>query len=95
MLVISRKSGEYLVLNDNIFIKVVKVKEGGEEGDKVKLAIEAPEDVKVTRGEIWAGRGELRQRMNAVHSERSGRRTQKDLKRLGLISDAPAEGSAP
>lgn len=89
MLVISRKSGEYLVLNDEIFIKVLKVKDGGEEGDKVKLAIEAPEDVRVSRGEIWAGRGELQQRMDAVRSERLGRRAQKDP-----ISDAPAEESA-
>ena len=72
MLVISRKSGEYLVLNDNIFIKVMKVTEGGEEGDKVKLAIAAPDEVKVVRGEIFGTREELQKQLKVVQNRKRG-----------------------
>lgn len=94
MLVISRKSGEYLVLNENIFIKVMNVVEGGEEGDKVRLAIEAPDDVKIARGELLMGREEMRRKMNSIHSERLGKRTERQLRQRGLISEGQAEGSA-
>ncbi|KZL94082.1 carbon storage regulator [Clostridium magnum] len=48
MLVLGRKPGEYIVIGDNIKVKVVK----SEAGD-LRLAIEAPRDVKITRGEVW------------------------------------------
>ena len=47
MLVLSRKTNEALVINDNIRIHVVSIK-----GDRVRLGIEAPLDVTVDRAEI-------------------------------------------
>lgn len=47
MLVIGRKPGEYVVVDGNIFIKVIKHEYWG-----LRLAIEAPEQVKITRGEL-------------------------------------------
>ncbi|GFZ30979.1 hypothetical protein CSC2_15050 [Clostridium zeae] len=48
MLVLGRKPGEYVVIGDNITVKVVK----SENGD-LRLAIDAPRDIKITRGEVW------------------------------------------
>ncbi len=48
MLVIGRKPGEYVVIGDNIKVKVVK----SEEGD-LRLAIDAPRDVRIVRGELY------------------------------------------
>lgn len=48
MLVIGRKPGEYVMIGENIKVKVVK----SESGD-LRLAIEAPKDVTITRGEIY------------------------------------------
>lgn len=48
MLVLGRKLGEYVVIGNNIKIKIVK----SENGD-LRLAIDAPKDVKITRGEVW------------------------------------------
>ena len=48
MLVISRKNGQKVMINDNIVITVVESKNG-----IVKLAIEADKDVKIYREEIY------------------------------------------
>ncbi|MDH5761428.1 MAG: carbon storage regulator CsrA [Nitrospinota bacterium] len=47
MLVLTRKIGESIAINDNIRITVLEVK-----GKTVRLGIEAPGDVKVHRQEI-------------------------------------------
>lgn len=47
MLILSRKVGETVYLNEDIEIKIVEVS-----GDKVRLGIEAPKDVKVLRSEL-------------------------------------------
>ena len=47
MLVLTRKIGESLAINDNIRITVLEVK-----GKTVRLGIEAPNDVKIYRQEI-------------------------------------------
>jgi carbon storage regulator len=49
MLVLSRKKNERIVIADNIVITVVEVK-----GDKVRLGIEAPDEIPVHRHEVWA-----------------------------------------
>ncbi len=54
MLVIGRKPGEYVVLNDNIKVKVIK----SEKGD-LRLAIDAPREVKITRGEVYEAQKQL------------------------------------
>jgi carbon storage regulator len=47
MLVLSRKEGEKLVIGDNITLVVSKIS-----GNRVTVAIEAPMDVKIFRGEL-------------------------------------------
>ena len=48
MLVLSRKKGESIVINDNITIVVVDVS-----GDKVRLGVEAPASIPVHRREVF------------------------------------------
>ena len=92
MLVLSRKLGEFLVLNDNIFISVF---EGGV-GDQVKIAIEAPEDVKIARSEMFADCEEIQKKLEAIRSRKVGKRTKrtrKEMERLGTVKTSSAEGS--
>lgn len=48
MLVLGRKPGQYIVINDSIIVKVVKSANGD-----LRLAIEAPRDIGIIRGEIY------------------------------------------
>ncbi len=48
MLVLTRKVGEKIFIGDDVYITVVDVK-----GDSVRIAVEAPREVKVYRGEIY------------------------------------------
>ncbi|HEY1790569.1 MAG TPA: carbon storage regulator CsrA [Verrucomicrobiae bacterium] len=48
MLILSRKSGESIVIAGNIRVKVMRV-----EGDVVKIGIEAPASVPVHRQEVY------------------------------------------
>jgi carbon storage regulator len=48
MLVLSRKCGETIVIDDRIRVTVESV-----QGGRVRLSIEAPPDVAVDRKEIW------------------------------------------
>lgn len=47
MLVLGRKSGEYVVVDNKIIIKVIKSEEG-----HLRLAIDAPKDISIVRGEL-------------------------------------------
>ena len=47
MLVLTRKIGESLAINENVRITVLEVK-----GKTVRLGIEAPDDIKVYRQEV-------------------------------------------
>ncbi len=47
MLVLSRKVGERLVIGDDVVVVITKVT-----GNRVTLAIEAPDRVRVVRGEL-------------------------------------------
>ena len=47
MLTLGRKPGEYVVIGDNIIVKVIKCSEG------LRLAIDAPKDVPIIRGELY------------------------------------------
>lgn len=49
MLILSRKKDKQIVIDDNITITVVDIR-----GDKVRLGIEAPEEVRVYRKEVYA-----------------------------------------
>ena len=48
MLILSRKSGETVVIDGRIRVKIIRV-----EGDVVKIGIEAPADISVHRQEIY------------------------------------------
>ena len=48
MLVLSRKSGEAIVISDNIVVTVLEVK-----GGRVKLGFTAPGDTPIHRSEIY------------------------------------------
>ena len=48
MLILSRKSGESIVIDGRIHVKIVRV-----EGEVIKVGIEAPSDVPVHRKEVY------------------------------------------
>ena len=48
MLVLTRKPGEKIFIGDNISLVVVEVK-----GDSVRIAVDAPREIKIYRGEIY------------------------------------------
>jgi carbon storage regulator len=48
MLILNRKAGESIILDDNIEIKILDVKDG-----KIKIGIEAPADVYILRKEVY------------------------------------------
>ena len=50
MLLLGRNLGESIVIGDNIYITFV---ESDKSGYKFKLAIDAPKDVKIVRGELY------------------------------------------
>lgn len=48
MLVIGRRHGEYVVIDNKIVVKVIK----SDKGD-LRLAIDAPLELEILRGEVW------------------------------------------
>lgn len=56
MLVLGRKPGEYVMLGKDVMIMVIK----SDEGD-LRLAIDAPKDVVIVRGEVWERQGQVQQ----------------------------------
>lgn len=49
MLVLSRKIGEVIRIGEGIEVKVLEIK-----GERVKIGIEAPKELRVIRGELEA-----------------------------------------
>ncbi|MGO8751946.1 MAG: carbon storage regulator CsrA [Thermoguttaceae bacterium] len=48
MLILSRKKSECIIIRDDIVVMVIEIR-----GDKVRLRIEAPKDVRVNRREVY------------------------------------------
>lgn len=48
MLVLSRKTGQSIIINDNIVITIAEVR-----NETVRVAIEAPREIKIYRKEIY------------------------------------------
>lgn len=48
MLVLTRKTGEGIVIGDNITVKIIEVKGGG-----IRIGIDAPRDCKIYRQEVY------------------------------------------
>lgn len=63
MLVLTRRKDEEIIINGNISIKVLSVK-----GNRVRLGVEAPDDVQVNRAEISKLVGQFELESSAVQS---------------------------
>jgi carbon storage regulator len=61
MLVLTRRIGEEIVINDNIRVTVVSI-----DGGKVRLGIAAPPEVRVDRQEVHERRKEFAAEPDAV-----------------------------
>lgn len=61
MLVLSRKPGESINIDENIVVTIVEIR-----GDKVRLGIEAPKEVKVHRQEVFEA---LKQKVKAESNQ--------------------------
>ena len=48
MLVLTRKPGQSIIINDNIEVTILEVK-----GDAIRIGVEAPKDVTIYRHEIY------------------------------------------
>lgn len=48
MLILTRRIGESIVINDNVKIKILEIR-----NSQIKLGVEAPKDVSVHREEIY------------------------------------------
>ena len=62
MLVLSRKTGERIVIGPNIELTVVDIR-----GNKVRLAIDAPRDVPIHRQEVYRRIHDESRRQAATH----------------------------
>ena len=54
MLVLGRKPGEFVMIGGNIMVKVVR----SDDGD-LRLAIDAPKDINILRGEIYENQDQV------------------------------------
>ncbi len=66
MLVLTRKLGESIAIDDNIKIVVVQIK-----GKQVRLGIEAPKDTKIHREEVYLAIREQNEASADTGSERA------------------------
>jgi carbon storage regulator len=48
MLVLTRKRGEKIVINNDITVTVIEIR-----GDKIRIGVDAPKDVAVHRSEVY------------------------------------------
>ncbi|HND84536.1 MAG TPA: carbon storage regulator CsrA [Pseudobdellovibrionaceae bacterium] len=66
MLVLTRKLGESIAIDDHIKIRVVQIK-----GKQVRLGIEAPKDTKIHREEVYLAIQEQNEQSASVSSEKT------------------------
>lgn len=66
MLVLTRKLGESIAIDDHIKIRVVQIK-----GKQVRLGIEAPKDTKIHREEVYLAIQEQNEASVSVDSDRT------------------------
>lgn len=72
MLALTRKIGEKIVINDNITVTVVDIK-----GESIRLAIDAPREIKIYRGELY----------EAIIAENKRATAPMDIKQLDVLKD--------
>jgi carbon storage regulator len=66
MLVLTRKLGESIAIDDHIKIRVVQIK-----GKQVRLGIEAPKDTKIHREEVYLAIQDQNQQSAHVTSDKT------------------------
>jgi carbon storage regulator len=66
MLVLTRKLGESIAIDDHIKIRVVQIK-----GKQVRLGIEAPKDTKIHREEVYVAIQDQNQQSASVSSDQT------------------------
>jgi carbon storage regulator len=66
MLVLTRKLGESIAIDDHIKIRVVQIK-----GKQVRLGIEAPKDTKIHREEVYVAIQDQNQQSADTSSEKT------------------------
>lgn len=74
MLALTRKPGDKIFIGDNISVTIVEVK-----GDNVRIAVDAPRDIKIYRGEIY----------EAIISENKAAAIAGDMKQLDGLKTLP------
>lgn len=72
MLALTRKVGERIVIDDNIVVTIIDVK-----GDNVRIALEAPKNIKIYRGEIY----------DAIAAENKQAATPIDIKAFDILKN--------
>ena len=75
MLVLGRNIGDTIVINDNIYITLLVT---SPTGTKFKIAIDAPKDMKISRGEHYMDDPERWEKIEAMKAE-SLRRSRKAM----------------
>ena len=71
MLLLGRNLGESIVIGDNIYITFV---ESDKSGHKFKLAIDAPRDVKIVRGELYPADTAQHEKLSKITTSKRAQR---------------------
>lgn len=61
MLVLSRKVGEVICIDDDVFVEVISIR-----GGKVRLAVTAPKDVPIFRQEVFEKKQKAKELANGT-----------------------------
>jgi carbon storage regulator len=84
MLVLSRKVGERIHVGDNIVLEIRRIA-----GNRVTLALDAPRNVRILRGELDGPAREFRTPSEEIHSETNHAAV--SSAGVGIIHTLPAE----
>ncbi len=87
MLVLGRNIGDTIVINDNIYITVF---ETSPVGNRFKIAIDAPRELKISRAELYEHDPERWPKIQAMKEE-SMRRSRRALKAEKALREREAE----
>ena len=96
MLVLTRKSGESIIINDEIEIKIIDIL-----GDKIKIGIEAPPSMRILRSELRqiaesnkqaASQGVTKEILSLI--SKLGKEQETGVQAKSWTSEGSAEGNA-
>ena len=86
MLVLSRKVGERIHVGDNIVLEIRRIA-----GNRVTLALDAPRNVRILRGELDGPAREFRAPHEEIHEIHSESNHAVSPASVGIIHTLPAE----